>query len=211
MLAHSEVQIASGVVERLEIACAFKREVHFVRFGQIGRAADEPRNILRERVQHLAATFARGNAFGVRGEGWQVLVPAAGQFTMLHLVESLRQVGILLGVFREVFIPLRSQVASTLADAILEVLVDAFGNQELGIFGPAVKLLGQADFLLAQRFSMRFVGILLVRRAVSDVAIDDDERGPVFGDDKGAVGAAESVEIVGIADVRDVPAIAQEA
>ena len=97
---------------------------------------------------------------------------------MLHLVESLREIGILLRVVRKILIPLRAQVASTLADAFLEVFVDAVGNQKLRVLGPAVKLLYQPDFLLAQRFAVRLKGILLMRRAVPDVAVDDDQRGP---------------------------------
>ena len=61
----------------------------------------------------------------------------------------------------------------------MEVLVHAVGDEELGVFGPAVGLLGQADLFFAQRLAVRAVGVLLVWGAVADVAVHDDERRPV--------------------------------
>ena len=57
---------------------------------------------------------------------------------------------------------------------------------------------------------MRFVGILLVRRSVADVAIHHDERRPVFRFEKIFVAAAQHVQIVCVRDVRDVPAVARK-
>ena len=56
---------------------------------------------------------------------------------------------------------------------------------------------------------MRVRRILLVRRAVADVAVDDDQRRPVVGLQERLVGAAEHRQIVGIGDARDVPAVAR--
>ena len=39
----------------------------------------------------------------------------------------------------------------------------AIGHQELGVFGPAVERLRQADFLFAQRLAMGFLAVLFVR------------------------------------------------
>ena len=43
------------------------------------------------------------------------------------------------------------------------------------ILRPAVIVLGQLDFFLAQRLAVGRTGILFVGRAVSDMAIDDDQ------------------------------------
>jgi hypothetical protein len=45
----------------------------------------------------------------------------------------------------------------------------------LRIFRPAVKPFGELYFLRAKRIAMRGRGILLVRRAVADDAVDDNE------------------------------------
>ena len=47
------------------------------------------------------------------------------------------------------------QLLPALADAALEVLVDAVGHQELRVLGPAVVPLGQADLLLAERLGLQ--------------------------------------------------------
>ena len=61
------------------------------------------------------------------------------------------------------------------------MFVNAIRDEEFGVFRPAVVVLGQAYFLLAQRLAMGGAGVLLVRRPVGDVAVDDDQRGPVVG------------------------------
>ena len=63
----------------------------------------------------------------------------------------------------------------------LEIVQHAVGNQELRVFRPAVKFFGQPDFFFAQRFAVGGVGVLLVRRAVADVAVDADQRRAVVG------------------------------
>ena len=45
----------------------------------------------------------------------------------------------------------------------LEVLVDAVGDEELGVLGPAVDPLGEPDLVLAQRLAVGRAGVLLVR------------------------------------------------
>ena len=54
-------------------------------------------------------------------------------------------------------------------------------------------------------------GVLLVGRAVGDVAVDDDQRGPVGRVLEHAEGALQHVEVVGVAHPRHVPAIAEKA
>jgi hypothetical protein len=48
-------------------------------------------------------------------------------------------------------------------------------DEELLILGPPIAPLAQADLFLAERFAVGGGGILLVRRAVADIAIQNDE------------------------------------
>ena len=91
------------------------------------------------------------------------------------------------------------------------MLVDAVRDQELGVLGPAVGALGLADLLLAERLAVGLGRVLLVRGAVADVAVDDDQRGPVPLLLELLEGAGEELEVVGVADPGDVPPIAHEA
>src|SRR5437667_7241064 len=91
------------------------------------------------------------------------------------------------------------------------MLEHSIGNKELGVFRPAVELLSQFDFVLAEWFAVGRAAVLLMRRAVADVAVHDDECGPVAGISKLIEGAGQRVEVVGIAYVSYVPAVASEA
>ena len=110
---------------------------------------------------------------------------------MLHAIDLIRQVGILLRVFREPLHPVFAELMTTFADSFAEILAHAVRNQELCILGPAVELFCQPDFVLAQRFSMRCVVVLLVRRTVADVAVHNNERRAVRGLQEVVVGFGE--------------------
>src|SRR5215216_3819833 len=109
-------------------------------------------------------------------EAREVCVPAVRQSPALHLVDLGGDLGIPVG---DPLLPLGAQSFSTLADAPGEMLVDAIRDQELRVLGPAVGALGLANLVLAERLAMRLGRVLLVRRAVADVAVDDDQRWPV--------------------------------
>ena len=68
------------------------------------------------------------------------------------------------------------QALAALTHAVVEMLAHAVRHEEFGVFGPTVTALGQADFLFAQRLAVGRAGVLLVRRAVADMAVDDDQR-----------------------------------
>ena len=101
-------------------------------------------------------------------------------------------------------------LCTTRADTFLEMSVDAVGNEEFRVFGPAVIFLRQLDFRFAEWLAMRFVGILLVRRAVADVAVHDDQHRLVAVGEEFFVGARKLQQIVRVGHARHVPAIADE-
>ena len=58
---------------------------------------------------------------------------------------------------------------------------------------------------------MGFLGVLLVRRAIADVAVDNDERGPVGAIEKGFERVMQKLQIIGVTHAGDVPAVAGKA
>ncbi len=129
---------------------------------------------------------------------------------MLHPVELVGQFGILGSVSLHPGEPGVAQLLATPADAFVEVVVDPVGHEELGVLGPVVVALGQPDLLLAQGLAVGGAGVLLVRRAPADVAVDDDQGRPVALLEEDAEGAVEQVQVVGVSHPGDVPAVAQE-
>ena len=91
------------------------------------------------------------------------------------------------------------------------MLADLLRHQEFGILRPAVVGLRQPDLLLVQRLSMGSAGVLIVGRTVGDMAIDNDQRRAVRRVLEGAQGALQHLQVVDVADARDVPAVADEA
>ena len=96
------------------------------------------------------------------------------------------------------------------ADPGREVLAHAVGDQELRILGPAVRPLGEPDLLLTERLAMRRGGVLPMRRAVADVAVQDDERGASLGLAEDVERMLDEIDVVRIAHPEDIPAVAQK-
>ncbi len=96
------------------------------------------------------------------------------------------------------------------ANAILKILEHAVGHQELRVFGPAIEFLYQFDFFCTERLAVGGAGVLLVRRSIANVAVYDDECGPVVGVEKLFEGASQGIEVIGVADVGSIPAVAAE-
>ena len=97
------------------------------------------------------------------------------------------------------------------ADAILEMLAHAVRHEKLGVFRPAVAALGEAYLLLAERLAVGRAGVVLMRRAIADVAFDDDQGRHVVGAPETLDGLRQPLRVVGVADALHVPAIGEEA
>ena len=107
-------------------------------------------------------------------------------------------------------LPLRAQLRPARADPGGEASRHRVGDQELGVLRPAVEALRLAHLLLAERLAVGGGRVLLVRRAVADVAVDDDQRRPVVGRPEGLERPSDLPEVVGVADPGDVPAVGHE-
>ena len=85
------------------------------------------------------------------------------------------------------------------ADAIREMLAHSIGHKELRVLWPAVKALGEADFFFAQRLAMGLGGVVFMRRAVADVAVQNDQRWPALGLAEHVQRVLDAPGIVGVA------------
>src|SRR5262249_62395163 len=88
-----------------------------------------------------------------------------------------------------------------------EVGAHGVGDQELGVLRPAVVAFAEAHLLLAQRFAVRRGGILLMWRAVADVAIQNDEGRAALGLVKDVQGVLDPLDVIGVADAQNVPPV----
>src|ERR1700739_494063 len=100
------------------------------------------------------------------------------------------------------------QFVPALSNPIAKVFADTFRYEKLGIFRPSVKAFRQANFLLPERLAMSFAGVLLVRRSVSDVAIDHDKSRPVMRVEKNLISPRQHFEVIRITDSGDIPSVA---
>jgi len=104
----------------------------------------------------------------------------------------------------------RCHLRATDANAGSEMFIQAIRHKELRVLGPAVASFGQADFLFAKRIAVGFGGVLSVRRAIADMAVENDEGGPAFRQPEYRESVLEAVNVVGITDAQDVPIVGEE-
>src|SRR5258705_10421062 len=96
------------------------------------------------------------------------------------------------------------------ADAGGEMLTDAVGDEEVGLLRPPVAALGEASLLVAERLTVGRGGVVLVRGAVTDVAVQYDERGTPLRLPEDAESLLDAIEIVGVTHSQDVPPVGEE-
>ena len=186
------------------------RQGGLVRRSKIRRASEEPGNVLREHVQHLARGFPPGDALRVGRKDGEVAVPTGRQLAPLHQIDLGRQFGILGAIGCEEFRPLAPSLRAARADPGREVLVDTVGDEKLRVFGPSVAALGKADLLVAERLAVGFGGVLLVRGTVADVAVENDEGRAALRLPEDLKGVLDAIDVVGVADPQNVPPVTQE-
>ncbi len=148
--------------------------------------------------------------FGIRWERWQPLVTAFGELATEHAITLIRELRVFLPVNFKLGHPCVPQRPAACADPRLKVFTHAVGHKELGIRRPAVMALRQPDFFFAQRLAVRSAGVLFIRRAVRNVAINNDQGGSALIFLESAKGAIKHFQVVGISHPRHVPPIAHE-
>src|SRR5258708_119372 len=90
VFAYAEVEISAVIASGFKIACAIEREARLGGGSEIGGAADQPRNILSQSIQHLGGRVTAGQALGIGREYRQILVPALWKLATLHALQMVR-------------------------------------------------------------------------------------------------------------------------
>ncbi len=211
VLADAEMQVLPAWVVGLEASRARVRQGGLVRRPQIRRAPEKPGDVLREHVEHGSRGLSPGEALRVGRKDGEVTVPSGGQLAPLHLVDLGREGRVGGPIGREELGPPTPGLRATRADPGCEVLADTVGNEELGVLGPPVAALGEADLLLAERLAVGGGGVLLVRRAIADEAVQHDEGGTARRLPEDVEGVLDPIDVVGVGHPQDVPAVREEA
>ena len=119
--------------------------------------------------------------------------------------------GILLLVRGKQRHPFTAKFAAARAKLRLEILAHFRGNQKLRILRPAIAPLGGPDLLLPKGFTMRRAGVLFGRRAIADVAIDNDQRRPVCRFLEVIERFPQQIQVIRIGYPFDVPSVSKKA
>src|ERR1700730_14502172 len=98
-----------------------------VRRAEIRRAAEEPGDVLREDVEHLARGVPSGYALRIRREDRQVAVPTGRELAPLHLVYFRRELGKRALVGSKELRPPPPRLRAARSHAGGDALVDAVG------------------------------------------------------------------------------------
>ena len=209
VLADPEVEVASAAALGLEVARAVERQVRLRRRRQVGRAADDPRHCLRDGVEHPARRVAARETLLVGGERRQRALPARRELAALDALELVGQVRVLRAVLLEHGVPYVARLAPARADAGCEVVVHAVGDEEVLVLGHAEEPLRRLAALDPERLAVRLRRVL-DRRAVTDVAVDEDQRRALVLGLERVERPRDRVEVVRVGDGRDVPAVRHE-
>src|SRR5208282_4151999 len=130
---------------------------------------------------------------------------------LLHALELIGEVRILGSVRLKLGEPHLPKLPAPLTNAGPEMLAHAIRHEEFGVFGPAVTALGEADLLLAEGFAMRGAGVVLVRGAVADMAVDDYQGRHILGAPEILDCQRQLFRIIRIAHLPYVPTVSKEA
>src|SRR5450759_897161 len=172
----AEADVAPARVGGLEDAGAL--DVGQVRFGQVRRATEELRQWLRQGIDRLLAGLARRQAVA-DGVALEARLPVARQLAGKASLEFGRFRWVLAGVGGQLLAPIRGELL-TLGDCLAESGKNRVRYEEMRLRIPAVGNLGAADFFLAERRAVGLLGVVLRRRAESDVRPHGDQAGPLI-------------------------------
>src|SRR5262245_25595328 len=210
MLADAEVQVPAAASAGLEVARALEGQDRLVRGAEIRRSTEQPGNVLGKNIEDLTGGIAPGDASRIGGKNRQALIPSPRQLALLHQVDLVCELRIFRAISCKELAPLTAGFFPTRANSGGEVLAHRIGNEKLRVLRPAVSAFDKANLVLAQRLAVRRGSVLLVRRAVADMAVQNDEGWAPLGLVKDVQGLLDPVDVVGVADAQNVPAVTEE-
>src|SRR3989442_8696230 len=171
------MQVLTAGLRRLEAPGALVRQGGLVRRPQVGRPSEEPWDVLCEHVEHLARRVAARDALGIRREDGKVPIPSLRQLSPLHLIDLGRELRVGGAIGPEEIGPPASSCGAARPDARGEVLANTVGDQELRLLRPAIAPLGKAYPFCTDRLAMGRRRGGLLRAALADGGVEDDEGG----------------------------------
>src|SRR5882724_11009033 len=210
MFTDPEVQIPACRTVGLKIASARERQSRPGRRSEVRGASYQPRNIGSNAVQNFGGRVAPGNSLGIGWKDGNVFRPIRGQLSLLNLVELCREFRIFLPILLEFFLPLLARFAASSPNTGFEVLIHSVRYEKLGVWRPAISLLRELDLFFAEWLAMNRIGVLAMRRAISDMAVNNDKRRPARRARGIPQRVLNPVEIVGIAYASHVPSVSQK-
>jgi len=98
----------AGAVQRPRMLTAFCWK------AQIGGTAEEPRDILREHIQHFVRCLATREPLQISWKNRKIPIPPCRKVAALHQFDLIREIGKLFAVSREQLRPLCSGVLAAL-------------------------------------------------------------------------------------------------
>src|ERR1043166_3918383 len=154
MLADAEMQIAAGRRAGLDLAGTAELERRLGGGIETGGAADQPRVMVANRVEPLAAGLAGGNALRIGLESRNFRIPTSRHFAPLHGFELPCEVRITLAVRLEHARPFGMQVMAALANPVAKLVVNAVRHEEFCLLRPTVAALGEPHLVFTERLAM---------------------------------------------------------
>src|SRR5215813_10619721 len=130
------MQVPAPWTNGLEISRT--RQNGLVRWPEIRRATEKPRDVLRKHIQHFARGFAPRETFRVGRENREVAVPRGGKFAALNPVYLGRELGAFGPVGVKECDPFAPCLRAACAHSLRKVVIDTLGHKEFRIFGPSV-------------------------------------------------------------------------
>src|SRR3974390_3949311 len=131
---------------------------------------------------------------------------------MLEIARDLfTQIRVFLPISCEYLLPSPPPCTAPSTDAMGKTSVDSFRNEKLGILRPAIELLRESNLAFAKSIAVRSGRVLLMGRAITNNAVHDHQGGAVLRALKGLQRSTDLIEIIGVRNPQDVPAIAAKA
>ena len=208
VLAHAEEDVARRA-PLLVVELVAAGELGLGRLAEVGGAADHRRHVVGEGGHRLLTGRARGELVLLPVDALQRLAHAGQRPHRPRGVPLGRELLVLVAPGPVALIPLGLQRGA--ARALVEVLADLVGDDEVLVGIPAQHLLGQAHLVLAQRRAVGLARALLVGRGPADDRLDADERRALLLAHGLVDGDLERAEVVGVVDGLHVPAVGVEA
>ena len=181
---------------------------------EVPRSAEPPRN----QGMFCASTFNTwpdasrpAMPLGSAGKFGRLRSQPAGSSRRCICIDLGGEIGKLFPVFGKKLLPSAARLGAAFADPGGEMLAHAVGHEKFGVLRPAIGALGEFDFFFSKRLAMGGRGIVPVRRAVADMAVDDDQGRPMFGLAKDRERILDPTDVIGIAHTQHIPPIPHEA